>query len=136
MSQSMADYFDALGRLIDGKPRVVAKGTKITNDAVALEAGRGKGSIKKSRPIFADLIVAIDNAAETQAKASNPEKDRIEKLKDSVADYRGKWEAAVAREVCLLQEVYQLKQQLRKLTGANVLPIRPARTAATSSIKT
>lgn len=132
MSQSMADYFDALERLIAGDPRVMAKGTKINNDAVALEAGRGKGSIKISRPIFADLIVAIDRAAEAQAKNSNPEKERIEKLKGSVEDYRAKWEAAISREVCLLQEVYELKQHLRKLTGANILPIRPSGTDATS----
>lgn len=131
MSQSMADYFDALERLIAGEPRVVTKGAKISNDAVALEAGRGKGSIKKSRPIFAELIVAIERAAEAKAKTNNPEKERIEKLKGSVADYRAKWEAAIAREVCLLQEVYELKQRLRKLTGGNVLPIRPSRTGTT-----
>lgn len=124
MSQSLTDYFDALNRLVTDAPQVVPKGTKITNDAVALEAGRGKGSIKKSRPIFADLIVAIDCAAEAQIKARNPEKERMAKLKDSAEDYRSKWEAAIAREVCLLQEVYELKKQIQKLTGANVLPIR------------
>jgi hypothetical protein len=124
MSQSLTDYFDALARLIAGAPQVVPKGTKITNDAVALEAGRGKGSIKKSRIIFADLIVAINSAAEAQTKASNPNKERMAKLKTSADDYRAKWEASIAREVCLLQEVYELKQQLRTLTGRNVLPIR------------
>lgn len=99
-----------------------------TNDAVALEAGRGKGSIKKSRTIFADLIVAIDCAAEAQTKASNPEKERIQKLKASVDDYRARWEASIAREVCLLDEVYELKQKLQKLTRHNVLPIRGSTT--------
>lgn len=124
MSQSFADYYDALDRLKANAPRVVPKGTKITNDAVALEAGRGKGSIKKSRANFADLIVAVGIAAEDQAKANNPDKERLEKLKNSSEDYRAKWEAALGREVCLLQEVYELKQQLRKLTGGNVVPIR------------
>lgn len=124
MSQTLTDYFDALERLVVGKPQVVPLGSKITNDAVSLEAGRGKGSIKKSRSIFADLIVAIDHAAKEQAKATNPDKERLEKLKTSVNDYRTKWEAAIAREICLLQEIYELKQQLRKLTGGNILPIR------------
>jgi predicted transcriptional regulator len=124
MSQSLTDYFNALERLISDEPQVVPKGTKITNDSVALEAGRGKGSIKRSRSIFADLIVAIDSAAEAKAKASNPHKERMAKLRTSADDYRTKWEASIAREVCLLQELYELKQQLRKLTGRNVLPIR------------
>ncbi|WP_205700400.1 hypothetical protein [Crenobacter intestini] len=120
----MTDYYDALERLVAGTPKVVALGTKITNDAVALEAGRGKGSIKKSRDIFADLIVAIDQAAEAQAKAAKPDKERLAKLKASADDYREKWEAALGREVCLLREVYELKKQLAALTGGSVLPIR------------
>lgn len=124
MSNALTDYFDALERLVAGTPKVVAPGSKITNDAVALEAGRGKGSIKKSRDIFADLIVAIDRAAETQAKAANPDKERLTRLKASAEDYREKWEAALGREVCLLREVYELKKQLAALTGGNVLPIR------------
>jgi hypothetical protein len=132
LNHPIHDYFEALERLVAGKPRVVAKGAKITNDAVAIEAGRGKGTIKKSRAVFADLIVAIDRAAEAQPKIANPIDARLQKLKHHMEDYRTKWEASVAREVCLLQEIYELKQQLRKLTGANVLPIRPARgTSAT-----
>lgn len=124
MSNALTEYFDALERLVAGKPKVVAPGSKITNDAVALEAGRGKGSIKKSRDIFADLIVAIDQAAEAQAKAANPDKERLMKLKASAEDYREKWETALGREICLLREVYELKKQLAALTGGNVLPIR------------
>ncbi|SPD37126.1 conserved protein of unknown function (plasmid) [Cupriavidus taiwanensis] len=63
MSSALTDYFLALERLKKGQPQVVPKGTKITNDAVSLEAGRGKGTIKKSRAIFADLIKAIEEAA-------------------------------------------------------------------------
>lgn len=61
------DYFAALERLKKGTSKKVPKGTRITNDAVALEAGRGKGSIKKSRLVFADLIAAIEEAARAQA---------------------------------------------------------------------
>ena len=56
-SDPLADYFEALDRLQKGRPRIVPLGTKITNDAVSLEAGRKKGSIKKSRDLFKDLIV-------------------------------------------------------------------------------
>jgi len=42
----------------------------ITNDQVSLEAGRGRGSIKKSRPVFAELISAIEKAS--KAKNTHP----------------------------------------------------------------
>ena len=55
-------YFTALERL-------KARGEPISNDAVALEAGSGRGSIKKSRPAYAELIAAINAAAKQQAEA-------------------------------------------------------------------
>lgn len=121
---ALPDYFEALARLVANTPERVPPGTRITNDAVALEAGRGKGSIKKSRPVFANLIQAIDTAAFDQAQTTNPDKDRLAKAKSSAEYYRQKWEAALAREMSLLQEVFELKQQLAQLTGGNVLPIR------------
>ncbi|SIT50083.1 conserved hypothetical protein [Paraburkholderia piptadeniae] len=51
-------YFAALERL-------TARGEPNSNDAVALEAGSGRESIKKSRPAYAELIAAIDAAAPT-----------------------------------------------------------------------
>ena len=39
------EYFKALERLKKNKPLNVPIGTKITNDAVSLEAGRKKGTI-------------------------------------------------------------------------------------------
>lgn len=120
----MKDYFGALDRLKKGRPTVVPKGTKITNDAVALEAGRGKGSIKKSRPVYADLIKAIDDAAAEQSQPKNEEKMRLAKAKSSVAHYRRELEAALAREVSLLKELYETKKLFAKLTGEKVIPIR------------
>jgi hypothetical protein len=60
-------YFAALERL-------KARGEPISNDAVALEAGSGRGSIKKSRPAYAELIAAIDAAAKqlAEAKVASP----------------------------------------------------------------
>ena len=123
-SQPLDDYFSALGRLKRGTPKIVPKGTKINNDAVALEAGRGKGSIKKSRLLFADLIVAIEEAARTQASPARESHERLTKAKALAEGYRTKWEAALARELCLLREMADLKKTLAKLTGDRVLPIR------------
>ena len=124
VTQPLDDYFAALSRLQKGAPKIVPKGTKITNDAVALEAGRGKGSIKKSRLVFADLIAAIDEAARLQASPKRENQERLSKAKAQTNDYREKWEAALGRELCLLRELAVMKKKLAQLTGANVLPIR------------
>jgi len=126
--QSLADYYESLDRLKRGRPINVPKGTKITNDAVSLEAGRAKGSIKKSRPIFVDLIHAIEIAAAEQYQGSNQQKEKVDKAKLSAKQYRLELEAALAREVSLLYELYELKKQLAKFTGADILPLRPVKT--------
>jgi hypothetical protein len=76
--QAIDDYFAALERLKSGRPIIVPKGTRITNDAVALEAGRGKGTIKKSRPVFAKLIAAVEEAAKEQASATPEQAQRAQ----------------------------------------------------------
>ncbi|WP_321882670.1 hypothetical protein [Burkholderia cepacia] len=124
MANALTDYFEALERLKKGLPRVVPKGTKITNDAVSLEAGRGKGTIKKSRPIFADLIAAIDEAAAARPDPQGALKGKIESVKCAAEKYRGLWEEALAREASLLMELYEAKKTIGKLTGGTVLPIR------------
>lgn len=121
---ALADYFAALERLKSRKPTRVPAGTKITNDAVALEAGRVKGSIKKSRPMFTDLITAIDEAAMAQAAPVERERQRLERVRESEAEYRRSLEASLAREVSLLREIYSLRKELSRLTGAKVVPIR------------
>lgn len=128
MKQQPLDvYFAALERLKKRISAVVPKGTKITNDAVALEAGRGKGSIKKSRKVFSDLIIAIDEAAAEQAKPKNEQKVRFEKAKGTAEQLRRELEAALGREVSLLLELFETKKELAKLTGGKVLPIRGPR---------
>jgi hypothetical protein len=124
MTSQITEYVEALERLRANRPMRVPKGTKITNDAVSTEAGRGKGSIKKSRLIFQELIHAIDEAAVEQSKSTNSSRDKLVKAKNSAAQYRDALDAALARKVSLLRELYAVKKQLAALTGGNVLPIR------------
>lgn len=100
-------YFDALGRL-------KARGEPINNDAVAKEAGSGKGSIKKSRPGYAALIAAIEQAAlkQKQAKAAA---DPTPHLRQQIAALQLRLDSALEREVCLLNEVYSLREENRQL---------------------
>jgi hypothetical protein len=125
MSDTLGEYYDALERLVKGRCIRVPNGSKISNDAVALEAGRSKGSIKKSRAVFADLIAAIRAAAERAAKERNPDKERLARAKDSETELQQKLDAALAREASLLFENYELKKKLAALEGGNVLPLRP-----------
>jgi hypothetical protein len=120
----LSDYFDALERLKKGRPRIVPAGTKITNDAVSLEAGRGKGTIKRSRPVFADLIKAIEEATAESPNARDALKVRLDATKEAAEKYRRLWEDALSREASLLMELYEAKKAIAKLTGGAVLPIR------------
>ncbi len=128
MSKVLSEYLQALERLKSSCPTRAPKGARINNDNVALEAGRGKGSIKKSRSVFKALIEAIDAAA---AEQSSPERQmikRLEKTREEARSYREKWEQTVCRELSLLQEVYALKKELAVLKGGSVLPLRPTKT--------
>lgn len=122
--EPLAEYFEALERLKKGRTNILEKGARITNDAVSLEAGRKKGSIKKSRDLFRDLIAAIDAAAAEQARPKNEQNERLKKVKNTANGLRDQLDAALAREISLLAELYETKMKLAKLTGENVLPIR------------
>lgn len=101
-------YLDALARL-------KARGQPISNDAVAKEAGSGKGSIKKSRPSYAALIAAIEEAAleQKQVKAAT---DPTPQLRQQLATLLQRLDSALEREVCLLNEVYQLREEVLQLS--------------------
>ena len=120
-------YFEALERLKRGKPVNVPKGTRITNDSVSLEAGRKKGTIKKLRPIFRDLIEAIE-AAKAETEPRDEIRERLEEAKVAAARYRMLWEEALAREVSLVKQLWDEREAWAKeraaLTGGKVTVIR------------
>lgn len=121
---TLKDYNDALTRLIKNAPTRVPKGTKITNDAVSLEAGRGKGSIKKSRAGYADLIARINDAAETQRKPKREATDKVNRLNEKIKTLEDKLEAALAREMSLVYELLAERRKMAKMTGEKITPIR------------
>ena len=109
-------YFAALQRLKD-------RGAPVSNDAVALEAGSGRGSIKKSRPAYAELIAAIDEAANEQAEAREVS-DPVPALRQDIALLTRRLDQALERELCLLHEVYTLREENRqsKMGGPSAAP--------------
>jgi hypothetical protein len=127
MRKVLSDYFDALERLIKDRPTNVPKGSKITNDNVSLEAGRKKGTIKKSRPVFKELINAIDAAATESRQPQDVAKAALDAAKADAAKYRALWEEALSREVSLVKQLWEEQRQWAKekaaLTGEKVTSI-------------
>lgn len=121
MSSSMAEYFEALDRLNKGANKVVPKGTRITNDSVALEAGRGKGSIKKSRPVFTALIAAIEAAASEQAQPINDAKSKLKAAKEDTARYKAMWLQTLSREQSLVKQLWDVPEGMRVQASAATL---------------
>lgn len=119
MSEAMIDYFAALERLSK------RKGARINNDTVAVEAGRKKGSIKKSRPQFAELIEAIDAANAVSERPKLEVTDRLERAKGDAKRLRAQLDESLARELSLLRQVFTLRKELTALRGGNVLPLQP-----------
>jgi hypothetical protein len=108
-------YYAALQRLVE-------RGSPISNDAVALEAGSGRGSIKKSRPAYAELIAAIDHAAREQADAKVTA-DPTPALRLEIQTLTQRLDQALEREVCLLHEVYTLREENRLLKTGRLVAV-------------
>lgn len=112
MSKAIKNFEDALQRLIDGKPRVISIPYSINNDTVALEAGRQRGAIKKSRPELAELLKAI-----TEAEARRTSKNMTEKIdvRDIKLQEAHKKIQMLETELTEIKDKY--KKQLEQLTS-------------------
>ena len=124
MSSTIEDYFEALERLKNNKPILLEKGTRITNDAVALEAGRNRGSIKKSRALFSNLIISIRKAAEEQVVKEDTASRKLKETRAQMTKYRRMYEDALARELSFVHEINVLKLEIRELKSKNIKQIK------------
>lgn len=104
-------YFAALERL-------KSRGAPISNDAVALEAGKVRGSIKSGRPSHKKLIEAIDEASKKQKNAAAAA-DPLPNLKSEVAELKRRLDQSLEREVALLNELYDLRSRNKRLEEDN-----------------
>ena len=111
------EYYAALERLKVNKPTVLPKGAAINNDTVALEAGRKRGSIKKSR--HAALIEAIELAAYQAGKNVLSPTQQVEKAKNKTkvvkTDYEQleeDYEILLGKCNSLLMENFELRQKV------------------------
>ena len=107
----LSEYEQALDRLVRNKPKRVALGTRISNDSVALEAGRSKGSIKKSRRVFSGLIAAIHKAKQEQPEHQIPT-SKLEQKTLKEEHYRLLYEQSLGRELLLLKQLHDTELKL------------------------
>lgn len=115
---ALNDYYAALERLKANKPIILPKGSAINNDTVALEAGRKRGSIKKSR--HAALVQAIELAAQQAGQNVLSPTQRIEQAKNRTkaakSDYeqlQEDYEKLLEKCNSLLMENFELRQNTR-----------------------
>ena len=87
---ALNEYYAALARLKNNKPTILPKGSAINNDTVALEAGRKRGSIKKSR--HAALIEAIEPVAQEVGQIVLSPTQQVEKAKNKTKAVKTNYE--------------------------------------------
>ena len=113
------NYLSALERLKNNTPVVLPKGTRISKDTVALEAGRKRSSIKKSRPQFANLIEEIELAASIQSKPEEDSKANLDKLKSEKEHYKNLYHQSLNRELMLIKRLSDLEKSFLNEIGKN-----------------
>ena len=114
------EYYAALERLKANKPTTLPKGAAINNDTVALEAGRKRGSIKKSR--HAALINTIEQAAQaagqnvlSPAQQIEQAKTKTKAVKSAYEQLEEDYEKLLEKCNSLLLENFELRQSARTL---------------------
>jgi hypothetical protein len=123
------NYYAALERLLNNNPEVLKKGSyKINQDAVCIESGVKRGSIKPVRGSQYEALA--EHIKEAAKKYESPltkaqETDRkLKKRKEQVDEYQQKYRAAVNRELMLIRRVKELEERVKVLEGNVVAKIR------------
>ncbi len=106
------EYFSALDRLKKNTPVRLPKGTAISKDTVAMEAGRKRSSIKRSRSVFEPLIAEIELAVATQNSSQHKARDSIDKVKAEKKHYQLLYHQALNRELMLVKRLADLESRL------------------------
>jgi hypothetical protein len=111
-SDVILQYETALQRLVENKPNILPPGSKITINNVALEAGRGKGSIRKDRECFDELREKTKAAAAKQKTENSAKPNKgAEKL------FRDLYHESLARELMLISQIDELDKDLSALSN-------------------
>lgn len=132
-------YEDALQRLKENLPIRIKQGSPITYDNVALEAGCGKGSLKKERSSLDELRSQIASAMAEQANNANKiakptdsdlvksKQNTIKKLKSELRELEVQFQQSIGREIMLLDQVRRLLATVESLKLQNDVVIQISR---------
>lgn len=114
---ALNDYYAALERLKANKSIILPKGSAINNDTVAMEAGRKRGSIKKSR--HTALVETIELAALeaglnvlSPAQQIEQAKSKTKAVKSDYEQLKEDYEKLLGKCNSLLLENFELRQKL------------------------
>ena len=130
MSKTLKKFYDALQRLIDGKPKVITGVYSINNDTVALEAGRKRGAIKKSRPELAELledIVKAEACRKGKVKATTVDirdsklqevQKKIKELETQLSKLQDKYDKQLAQLNMQMYRNMELQRELQSTKKA------------------
>lgn len=121
INKTLEDYYEALQRLINNNPINVPKNSKINKDTVALEAGRKRGSIKKSREVFLELIEAIEKTSNDKSKNNSQHIEQIKRFKDKMNNYKHLYEEALNRELMYLERINELEKVLKRKSKNKII---------------
>jgi len=116
---TLDQYYAAFERLKNNNPINIPKNSKINNDTVALETGKKRGTIKKSREIFIGLIEDIEEYNKQKNEPLIQYETKIKKYKTEVKKYKELYEEALNRELMLLEKLNEFEKELKKNKYAN-----------------
>lgn len=114
--ENIEEYRSALQRLVDAD-------TTITLNAVSIEAGRGEGAIKRSRPEFEVLIGEIAAAAKAQKARRREPLALLEVARKRILELEDMLNESAGREISQVKQILQLKEELVRYRGGTVVPI-------------
>ncbi|WP_154861842.1 hypothetical protein [Pseudomonas fluorescens] len=129
-------YEDALQRLKENLPIRIRPGSPISYDNVALEAGRGKGSLKKGRSSLDDLRSQIASAMAEQANNTNKvtkptdrdllksKQNTIRILRSELREIEVRFQQSIGREIMLLDQVKSLLATVESLKMQNDIVVK------------
>lgn len=124
------EYREALQRLIANKPINIPTNSAINKDTVALEAGRKRGSIKKSRTEHTQLISEIEAAASISRNTDRTDPtikhEKQKHLKNKAIQDRDNikkaYELALTKIISLEHENHYLRRELNTLRDSVLAP--------------
>ena len=107
-------YWRAFYRLKNDKPIVLPKGSKVNLDNVAMEAGRKRGAIKRSRRSQNEIVAAIDNSS---IQISNSHRNLVRKLGNEsrrALDYKSQYHKLLNHTIMLNNKIKEQEEIIAK----------------------